>query len=1357
MSVSNITELINQVLNGLSGVIPALGPLVEYINGKPVLETLVLVVLAATAVLIVNYLYFFIMKAAGIIAFSLKSRFGKKNRTRPVKPLKGPADPLAVTIRAIKYLTKKKEWQYATPWYLMTGDENSRKTELLAALDSGRRQRLLLKEKSLVVKDTGWNFYNNGIVIDIDDDVFDPEKQGENRWDNILSGISYNRPERAADGIILTVSALELLENENRMDKKGYLFYKRFLKIQEVFALSLPVYLIVTGCEEVEGFGAFWKTQNPGHLDDLFGWSNPYTADTAFLPEWIDTAFEQIFSRLQDAQINSVSGKKPITDPDRFFLFPYHFSKMRPALKRFTSAIFKPASYHTSFLLRGVYFTGAREWGEPEASEGSGHTCCFAKRLFERKIFAEKNLAVPIRKQIISRNKIIRNFQFAMIGIALVLISVFIVDETRLISQIRNIKETSEALQNASVDCSDGGSRVLAVLEKLTQIDGNPSYISFIASWYDKLPLQIARYIADKCLESVYTSLECRIKTKAEQVNKNISGVPGPGYSVFIAELEEIQAFEENLNRFMALCDDAMFTGDKQILDEFKLLLNYLYTDKVPAALMRQKGMHVKTLKEIRYTPSWQTSDFKGGYLPQRDRAHLSTPIPRPADVREWVMEMSEAVRITLVKNLEIPPGIYPPAGKKKNRSPDKPLVAAEKMGLWLDEVITRWGNTTDGTSPCLQLETAVENLKASLVKSGYGPGAFHRALQSFGNTCTQKAGETLSRQLICPDGQLFSMTVDSGLAVKPAAMTNDIALDTLVQTGFMQYRIKAIDYRPGIPAAWDKSKLELAVKYYREYESFIKKDFGQDTPESSPEQTDAFYKRLAKQQVALVLEQLVYEAQIGRGQSVHTGPVFQPVSSEEAFLNADIGNLTQSKELIQELLSICGLNDFDYTRVDLLNASEKYSLNLLDTCNRLLNSANPYRPVPDPEWTNENFTAVLFNITSKEQLKNYLEAQRKRILYISSNYARPVIEFLLSISESNTIGKYDLYKKWYQTLTEIDKYEKHDPGSRIPFLENYFTGTLAQKNIHTYDPKKDEALSGSDVFTRSFNRISTKIANQAGEYDRTGIDRSYQALASLFNTYLKGRYPFVGERTAETGEADLNRISEFIRTGKNEMDSLEKTFSAMPENSYSEQARDFVRQMQEAVNFLSPLLGTGGAPGSLIIEPEFRKLATPSDGTNQIIEWRLNSGASSVTYPRSAENKSISWMYGQEVGLGLRWASGSAVKPVSTAGHGQPEISNETATFRYGGPWALLRFLTEHGKAGSNPEKKAGILTGFEIPVVKKEEAGNGESSMETVKLFVNVQLAVQDPKTGLSEKIAFPERFPGYVPELKQAAGAE
>jgi len=353
-------------------------------------------------------------------------------------------------VKLLKTYVTGKDYRYRVPWFLMTGESESGKTTIL----DGNGINLSVNGSGNGDQQLNWYFFNEGVVIDVAGDfVLRADGTANHRgWNTISRLLQKHRPRRPLDGVVLTIPSADLvgpegLSNERRfrLEQKATCLYRKLWQSQRILGMRLPVYLLVTKCDDVTGFTSFCH-QLPEKLQtQMFGWSNPSTLETSYKPDLVSDAFESLYKHLYRLQFEIYAERDEIQDADDLFLFPSAMQSMREPLQVYLDGLFKQSAYHESFFFRGLYFCGEPaselvaesvsqsgledDWAEafeplelslPEKVQPSERKPNFVTDLFKEKIFAEDFLAQPIKRIALSRNRMVLAAQILSLFILLV-------------------------------------------------------------------------------------------------------------------------------------------------------------------------------------------------------------------------------------------------------------------------------------------------------------------------------------------------------------------------------------------------------------------------------------------------------------------------------------------------------------------------------------------------------------------------------------------------------------------------------------------------------------------------------------------------------------------------------------------------------------------------------------------------------------------------------------------------------------------------------------------------------------------------------------------------------------------------
>ncbi len=400
-----------------------------------------------TAVVVVAVLL--AMLVAGYITLVLRrARRKEDEEEKPPEEAEASASVTAVTqvadlelsfrraLKTLKSVTTGSEYRYSIPWYLMLGPVGTGKTTVLEALSLPRRAQPDPEGLS-PSRACRWNFFDDGVVLDVAGSLTLKANltYDEVGWRRLLALLKRYRSERPIDGVVLTLSAADLLAWESRPSDEvraiGTGLFERLRKAQKELGVRFPVYIVLTHADKLPGFSSFAEAVPRRFHQDIFGWSNPYALEAAFRPEWVDEAFSQIGDWLRERATEVLASRSVLPNADAVFRFPDVAPRLAPATRTLLEEIFEESAYHESFFLRGIYLSGRIEESEAprlhsedvedesaveaeEDEEAPREHLVFLDRLFQKKIFPERGLARAFARGVLDRNRLVRSLQIAV-------------------------------------------------------------------------------------------------------------------------------------------------------------------------------------------------------------------------------------------------------------------------------------------------------------------------------------------------------------------------------------------------------------------------------------------------------------------------------------------------------------------------------------------------------------------------------------------------------------------------------------------------------------------------------------------------------------------------------------------------------------------------------------------------------------------------------------------------------------------------------------------------------------------------------------------------------------------------------
>lgn len=266
----------------------------------------------------------------------------------------------AAALGRVRRLLRGPGWRYAASWVLLLGGGRAGRSTLAEAIALGRPIRMP-DDPEQAVEGCVWHVFEPGIVLEPAEAVLgradDPTGLPSPRWRRLLRLLRRHRRERAIDGVVVTVACPGLMAPVPAPETERAGLLRRCLRdLQQELGLRVPVYLVVTKCDAVPGFAAFWRPHAAERGQQMFGWSNDETPQTSFGAHLIRRAFDALADDLNRILLGQAVRDDGIAD--QAFLFPAEFQTLAGPVGRFADLVFRVDAYQDPHFFRGVWFTG---------------------------------------------------------------------------------------------------------------------------------------------------------------------------------------------------------------------------------------------------------------------------------------------------------------------------------------------------------------------------------------------------------------------------------------------------------------------------------------------------------------------------------------------------------------------------------------------------------------------------------------------------------------------------------------------------------------------------------------------------------------------------------------------------------------------------------------------------------------------------------------------------------------------------------------------------------------------------------------------------------------------------------------
>lgn len=1223
---------------------------------------------------------------------------------------------------------------------------------------------------------SGIAHFRQGSVLAAGGDLFAQATNGKgsvDEWKKLAAHLHRQRPERPLDGVVLAFPCADFSEvrapSPEQSQQRAAHISKSLQSMRDQLGFSFPVYVLITGCDQIQGFQEFAGSQLLSHSSEIFGWSNPYNLDAPFDPRWSKQAFAYTKRVIEEQRVyllsRSHNGSKAL-DPsvrDEAFLFPARFRSLETPISEFLAALFRTAGHRDALQFRGLYFSGnerPQNGKAPNTTHVNAGKPEFIADLFAQKVFPERGLAHPVDTELAPRNR------EAYLAKALCwLTAAALFSGTGLawhaLAAIRDntLPRMKSVVTALSADREQGQPEpaydAIFTAQALSGNNFRSVFLPFsLISDFDANLGTTMPHVFDKL---VYEGLRSELKNRANQLpigpglcegNQSVNTV-----SIVLPCLHpasrELSAFVNGLNTsgghgLLSLEDNIVLFnrvalgGSGNGRDLLTLAVNLAPTKF--AGFPRKPSA---TLDAI--VAKSHGEPFDGGPFTQqmvsRIEALASDVLRQRLD--EDLLAANVAATTDQVNRLEA-----------QELNTNEQLAALSKSLKQVQDQLA---------SPNLEWLAKSEYQLPPDISQALDP-VFERAPSQNLLLCGREeetescAGLIQLRLFIWPAAHTHALDfrtkllasrtnltgdvvvgTDDKLQLSPGALVLQSALDGFLKLPFVETAGTAQihEITAGEQLLWNNNMLQNALKNKAAYDKFI-------DDLANTEDVQAAFADLALDRLESSMTDSVASAQ-----------EIQPLPSSDKVQQATFAEaeaFAAAAQPLSQLLQAFSENDlnFDDGYRDLLEVSTEHALMVLRRVDNYFDSQNFYWPAARnfDSWNGDAPpSSAVYAKKNVEDMQAYLALQRQDWQpYVVA--AKPLATFLQQRAPRDP-KQLALISKWMGIVNDVQKYDSAPASSTLGSLESY----LATEMDKTVPPDCKAAASPTvPVYFAQTQRSIERVisAHCLSLTHRTGSDQ-YNQLAQFFNSHLACKFPFANQTCTgpPDAEADPADVVELFRL----LDAENKALHEAIDKSASAHMT-FVNQLEALRPIFASLLSTPPAQApAWDFVPVFRTNRGHEINGNQIIDWTLAAG--NAAFRNSDPLKIGHWSFGQPVALTLRWAKDSPNRPVAEApANNLPDT--RTVVYEYHDPWALLRMLVEHAAPGSDFDHKVDpdpqTLAFTIAQQVVPEPVTNGRKSAlipgnqipgPDVKVFVGIRLYAPGKTTSLPMPV-FPVRAP-------------
>lgn len=1272
-----------------------------------------------------------------------------------------------------------RDYRYRIPWYALLGPVGSRSPDLLAnaglTLPYGHPTDLGFSDQL----GCSWWFFDRGVVLDLAGEYVlgvDGKSSYESGWRSFLRLLQQHRPQRPLDGIVLTVSCSDILEAAGggeplaSLEQKADSLYRKLVEAQITLGLRLPIYVLVTGTDQIPGFTSFVEAMETRHHDELVGWSNPYAVDSAYQSEWIAEAFGNMGTWLERARLRFLASEGlglSREDVSRMFLFPREFQGLREPLKSFLARLFKASAYHESFFFRGLFFSATEGGARPahvsrrgarelalKTEPAAGRTL-FVNELFDSKVFPEYALAAPTSGTLNSKNRRVRYAQAGLVPAALVLSFGLVHGYTSLERQARGDAARDEpGLQHVLRELSQMISRGTGPgLRKLRGAEAAKRYVELMAGadmhWFG------SAFIPPSWVSGVNRDLTHSMGIALDRV-------------VLPAMQDELGARFQSRTELRGQVEEALLPLTEPT--ETTLGVGNLQVEPLTdVSSFQNLRDFVVELRELENLAAEYDRLFESGSLGDFSRVSaelLGQPLPEEFRDRSYhfrralgesqraQFELARYERPAESRAAELAESFYENYFRRNVLARDhKQLLElidrirrAEEPSMDADEVTSSLVALLALISRTEAVHTQPELRWAFREDFDLGP--------EFDGLLLEVSDSVLLGPQVA--SEIYSESHDEWrkLQANLARFTSGFTPEQrqAIQ-GFLDSDFISNGATPAEAVApadswiyWESRSLEQSLALNQSYQRFLEETLPPIPNDLKPAVLNVARRRLGANMIHAVSRAYRTEPRQNAG-----SPIVQ-----EPRLRQAIANFQTAAPTLNQILGVLDQLELESYYLNLENLLANQGEDLLRDIDDLLKAEALYLPKGQSFdwWTGRpNVVFEAFGVADPVGLQSYLGSQRARIQQLASQYAQPLVS---ALSTNFSEPRSPAFQKWESIITDLSSYDTQKPGNALSSLESYVLEKMPQINLDNCfetPPVSTRGASGSSFFGERQRRLENALYVRCQELAVTGAVAGYRELERFFKQRLAGRFPFttglVGRREPQ---ASLGDIRAFYRL----FDKYERFILTIPSDHASfggagEEVHDFILVLKEARPFFATLLAEGEGDPELrfTFGVEFRVNRAREIDADQIIGWDFEVNEQRIGY--WSEERTGQWVLGDPVRFTLRWAKDGPRAPQAGPVGPSGSFESRAVIFEDSSPWGLLRFVQANRASEAELAELEDVphVLKFEIPTVPVTPAGEAGpvSQWKNAVAFIRVTLT---PPGEDQAPIALPEDFPERAPEL-------
>lgn len=255
---------------------------------------------------------------------------------------------------------------YALPWYMVVGESGVGKTSAITRSRLATLNRNISQFEPITqTVNCDWWFFNRAVVIDTAGRYVSPEggEESQAEWERMLELLAKYRMKEGLNGLVLAVDVQQLMADDDALERRGHAIRERVDQLIRLFDKRFPIFVLVTKSDLIYGFTEWAKALPPDALNQAMGYAGSLEQGDEAETRFLDKALGDITERLKLLRLDMAV--KGVELSPELLLFPEELNRLRSGLLRFLKACASNNPYLEQPLLRGLFFSSARQAGTP--------------------------------------------------------------------------------------------------------------------------------------------------------------------------------------------------------------------------------------------------------------------------------------------------------------------------------------------------------------------------------------------------------------------------------------------------------------------------------------------------------------------------------------------------------------------------------------------------------------------------------------------------------------------------------------------------------------------------------------------------------------------------------------------------------------------------------------------------------------------------------------------------------------------------------------------------------------------------------------------------------------------------------